>query len=508
MHAVDRPGARAYVTPQDEVSWQEYDVRARALAEKLMRVGACEGDRIAVLLPDGAAVHIAFLAVELMGGVIVGVGARAGMRELEHLLGLTGASCLLSAFEYQHQPTPRVFENLNKAGLALRHHIVIDPVSGEVADENDVKRGQLARFPAARAIDAPFLLNSTSGTTGMPKCVIHDQARWFGFHDFAVEAGALSKDDVFMSVVPAPFGFGIWTAHVTPTLLGVTTVLLPVFDADAAIELIQHQRVSVLAAVSTQFIMMLESQSMKHADFSSLRVLFTGGEAVPRERAEAFEARTGASVLQFYGSNETGAVSRTTLDDTRERRHATAGRVIEAMNVRLFDEAGHDVTATGRGQPGCKGATLSQGYYANPEANRKLVRDDGWMMLGDIVEIDDEGYLTVVGRKEDFIIRGGKNISAVAVEEQVGAHPAVAHVGVVAAPDRVFGERICACVELRPGETLDLEDLRAFLRARDVSKEYLPEHLVPFDALPRSAGGKVAKGELRKRVRSRFPIAD
>ena len=178
------------------------------------------------------------------------------------------------------------------------------------------------------------------------------------------------------------------------------------------------------------------------------------------------------------------------------------------MNVRLFDEAGHDVTATGRGQPGCKGATLSQGYYANPEANRKLVRDDGWMMLGDIVEIDDEGYLTVVGRKEDFIIRGGKNISAVAVEEQVGAHPAVAHVGVVAAPDRVFGERICACVELRPGETLDLEDLRAFLRARDVSKEYLPEHLVPFDALPRSAGGKVAKGELRKRVRSRFPIAD
>ncbi|MCP4036933.1 MAG: long-chain fatty acid--CoA ligase, partial [bacterium] len=310
--------------------------------------------------------------------------------------------------------------------------------------------------------------------------------------------------DVFMSVVAAPFGFGIWTAHVTPTLLGVATVLQPRFDADEALALIERHRVSVLAAVSTQFIMMLESSRMEHADLSSLRVLFTGGEAVPRERAQAFEEKTGACVLQFYGSNEVGAVSRTTLGDSREKRLSTAGRVIEAMNVRLFDERGNDVTSSGRGQPGCKGPTLSRGYYANPAANAELLREDGWMMLGDIVEIDAEGYLTVVGRTDDFIIRGGKNISAVAVEEQVGTHPAVGHVGVVAAPDPVFGERVCACVELRSGAQLELGVLRDHLLARDVSKEYIPEHLIVFDALPRSAGGKVAKGELREHVRAHF----
>ena len=205
----------------------------------------------------------------------------------------------------------------------------------------------------------------------MPKCVIHDQARWFAFHRFAVEAGMLTETDTFMSLVPAPFGFGIWTAHVTPTLLGVPTVLMSRFDANEALALIERHRVTVLAAVSTQFIMMLSAERMKDCDLASLRVLFTGGEAVPRDRAEAFETATGARVLQFYGSNEVGAVSRTTLDDPREKRLGTAGKVIKEMNVRLFDEAGNDVTASGRGQPGCKGPTLSGGYYENPQASAR-----------------------------------------------------------------------------------------------------------------------------------------
>jgi acyl-CoA synthetase len=170
------------------------------------------------------------------------------------------------------------------------------------------------------------------------------------------------------------------------------------------------------------------------------------------------------------------------------------------MNVRLFDAAGNDVTSSGRGQPGCKGPTLSDGYYKNPKASASLVREDGWMMLGDIVTIDAEGYLCVVGRTDDFIIRGGKNISSVAVEAQVGSHPDVAHVAVVAVPDPVFGERVCAFVELRVGGELDLASLREHLKARDVSKEYFPERLIVIDELPRAAGGKVAKGELRARV--------
>jgi acyl-CoA synthetase len=351
----------------------------------------------------------------------------------------------------------------------------------------------------ALGADELFLLNSTSGTTGLPKCVMHTQNRWIAYHRMAVEAGGFGDDEVFMSLLPAPFGFGLWTAHFTPTLLGCPTVVMERFDADVALDLIERERVTVLCCVSTQFIMLLNAQAERPRDLSSLRSMFTGGEAVPYERAAEFEAATGAPVLQFYGSNETGALSRTTASDDRDRRLRTAGRVIEEMQVRLFDpETGADITGSDRpGRPACRGPVTCLGYWADDAANAELFTDDGWMLMGDIVEIDPDGYLTVVGRTSDFIIRGGKNISAPAVEAEVGTHPAVGMVAAVAWPDPVFGERVCVYVELRAGAVLDLDDLVAHLSARGVSREWFPERLVVVDELPRSSGGKVAKGELR-----------
>jgi acyl-CoA synthetase len=179
--------------------------------------------------------------------------------------------------------------------------------------------------------------------------------------------------------------------------------------------------------------------------------------------------------------------------------------VIDEMHVRLFDDEGVDVTGSGRpGIPAARGPAMCLGYYNDEDANRRLYTPDGWMLMGDIVEIDDEGYLTVVGRTSDFIIRGGKNISAPAVEAEVGTHPGVAMIAAVAMPDPVFGERVCAYVEVRPGwEGLTLADLTDHLTARGVTKEWFPERLVVVDALPRSSGGKVAKGELREDVKRR-----
>ncbi len=231
--------------------------------------------------------------------------------------------------------------------------------------------------------------------------------------------------------------------------------------------------------------------------------MFTGGEAVPYERAAEFEDLFGAAVLQFYGSNETGALSRTTVSDSRERRLRTAGRVIDEMAVRLFDTDGSDITGQGRpGVPGCRGPATCLGYYDDDEANGRLITPDGWMLMGDLVEIDDDGYLTVVGRTSDFIIRGGKNISAPSVEAEVGTHPGVAMVAAVAIPDEVFGERVCVYVEVRPGwEDLTLDALAVHLRRRGVTQEWFPERLVIVDSLPRSSGGKVAKARLREEAR-------
>jgi acyl-CoA synthetase len=173
------------------------------------------------------------------------------------------------------------------------------------------------------------------------------------------------------------------------------------------------------------------------------------------------------------------------------------------MQVRLYDDASYDVTASGTGQPACKGPLMSLGYWEDPAANARLYTRDGWMLTGDVATLDADGVLAVVGRVADFIIRGGKNISAPAVEEAVATHPAVALAAAVAMPDPVYGERVCVYVEPRPGAHLTLDELRAHLQARGTTREWWPERLILLDALPRASGGKVAKSELRADARRR-----
>jgi acyl-CoA synthetase len=237
-------------------------------------------------------------------------------------------------------------------------------------------------------------------------------------------------------------------------------------------------------------------------DLSSLRVVYTGGEALPYRPAAEFEELTGAKILQFYGSNETGMLSATTLDDSRDRRLRTGGRIIPEMAVRLFDGA-QDVTATGRGQPACRGPATSLGYLGGTDHDKLFTRD-GWMRMGDICEIDADGYLSVTGRTSDFIVRGGKNISASQVEDAVMTHPAIAVAAAVAMPDPVFGEKVCLYAELIDSASIDLPELVKHLLALGVSKELLPERLIVVDELPRSSGGKIAKGRLREDIGARM----
>lgn len=477
--AAERPDALAIAGDDGRLSWAEYDRLSDSLAAELgarMEPGA----RVATWLPDGALPHVAWLATEKAGLTAVGIGWRAGPREVAHLLERSGARA------------------------------VIVPPGTEVADGTKVIELSLDRLaavsaPAAGAALGPedtFILNSTSGTTGLPKLVVHTQRRWFYFHQLAMEAGGLGPGDVFCSALPGPYGFGLWTQHFTPAILGAPVHVRRRFRSAEMLRLIEEEAVSVLAAVTTQLILMLDDPELGGRDLSSLRVVFTGGEAVPYAKAAEFEDRTGAKVLQFYGSNETGAASVTTLEDDRPHRLSTAGRVIPGMHVRLFDpESGGPVPVPGRGQPACKGPATCDGYWDDPGGNAALYTQDGWMLMGDLVEIDSDGYLTVVGRTSDIIIRGGKNVSAPAVEAEVMTHPSVSVAAVVAVPDPVFGERVGVYIEPKPGApAVTLDDIVGHLRRRGVSREWFPEHLLGVGPLPRSSGGKVAKGELRRQA--------
>ena len=484
--AATRGDDAAYIWDAATLTWQAYSDLADAIAARLVGEGIDRGDRVLVWLPDGGAVHAAFLGCERAGAVAVGIGWRSGMRELTHLLQRTGARHAVLATLTPGGPAHEVAERLGTASVITMHDLDGSP---------RVSSGAIGEF-TGRGLGPSELwqLNSTSGTTGLPKCVMQTTNRWVYFHHKAVEFGGLSSDDVWMSVLPAPFGFGLWTAHVSPTLLGVPCVVQTRFDAaQAAADVAKHQ-VTVLAAVSSQFVMIMDAAGDN--DLSSLKVLFTGGEAISASRARDFEGRTGCRVLNFYGSNETGLLSGTRCTDPLERRVTTAGQIVPEMQVRLYDLDGKRVPGdTGEGRPACKGPATALGYW-DDDANAELFTDDGWMLMGDVVRIDAEGWLSVVARTADFIIRGGKNISAPAVEEEVATHPAVSLVAAMAVRDDRLGERIGVFVELKPGHSLDLPTLVQHLRDREVSREWWPEHFWVLPELPRSSGGKVAKSAL------------
>jgi acyl-CoA synthetase len=511
-YVATKPDAWAYIEPSGRLSWTAYDGYISILAAVLVEAGIERGERVAVWIPDGCAVHVALSACLRAGVVYTGIGARCGDRELRHLLAKSGASTLLTVPELGGRDTVELFDRFRAELPTLQRHLnVYDSVPqprGPVtqAAPPEVITTAERRIAGRRvAVDELALLNSTSGTTGLPKCVAHDERRWLKYHEYSVDSGALTTDDVCMSVVPAPFGFGLWTAHFTPTLLGAPAVVLPRFDVASTLQMLEAERVSVFMAVSTQFVMILGHPEFDRYDLTNLRVMFTGGEAVPYHKAEEFEKRTGATIVNMYGSNETGVQSYTTTDDPREKRLTTGGRIIPETEVRLFAEDGSELEFTaGPGRPASIGIVRSRGYYDDPAANAELFTPDGWMLMGDLVTIDAEGYLTVVGRTSDFIIRGGKNISAPAVEEEVSTMPGLVRCAAVAMPDGVFGERVCIYVVPKPGVEITLDDIRDHLTARGVSKEWFPEYLVVTDQLPVAPGGKLAKSVLREDIGRRL----
>jgi acyl-CoA synthetase len=368
-NAAARGGAPALIGDRGSLTWAEYDALGDALAGLLAGAGFEPGAPLAVLLPDGPSVHVAYLACERAGHPIVAVAARSGLAEVAHLLLRTRAAAIITHDTFGREPIASLHDGLREAGLGEVRRLVLPDLAAErlaVATLDGAAPPPPATPAAPLDADGLYLINSTSGTTGLPKCVAHNQNRWFSFARMAIEAGGFGPGEVGFSAVPSPYGFGLWSAHFVPAMLGFPTVLMERFEVERLLELLERHRVTFLACVTTQMMMMLGSPSFERRDLGALRTVFTGGEAVPAEAAARFEAATSAHVLQFYGSNENGAISVTRQDDPDEQRLGTAGRPIPAMNVRLYDGE-RDVTATGGpGQVASRGPTGCLGYFEDP----------------------------------------------------------------------------------------------------------------------------------------------
>ena len=467
----------------------------------LIETGIEPGDVVSVQLPNYWQFAVVHLACVRIGAVTNPLMPIFRQRELSFMLPFAGAKAIFVPRRYRDFDYPGMIDGLRGDAPGLQHVFVIEGPDPDAF---------LALFPgSSRDRDAEYaarkpdpgdvsLLLYTSGTTGQPKGVMHNQNTLIGNLVKFVERIELDSDDVIL--MPSPlahltgFGYGL----VMPIFLGATAVLMDVWDPSKAARIIQDERASFCMA-STPFLADLaNAPTVDECDLGSFRMFLTAGAPIPRVLVERANERLGATVIACWGMTENGAAAMTRPGDPPDKIFESDGGAIEGMEVRIVDEDDNLVPNDVEGRLQVRGAFNFVGYLKRPEL---FATDaEGWFDTGDNAWMRPDGYIRISGRSKDVIIRGGENIPVVEVEELLYRHPAVQDAAIVAMPDERLGERACAFVTLNPGASLTFEDMVAWLSEKNMAKNYFPERLEIIDAMPRTASGKIQKFQLRERV--------
>jgi long-chain acyl-CoA synthetase len=278
-------------------------------------------------------------------------------------------------------------------------------------------------------------------------------------------------------------------------LSGSCLALLPRFDAAKALDTVQREGVTIFEGVPTMYSALLHVEDRDSYDTSTLRLCVSGGSAMPVEVMRSFEEAFGCIVLEGYGLSETSPVASFNLPD-RERKPGTIGLPIDGVEIRLLDDHGKEVAVGEVGEIAIRGENVMKGYWNRPDATEESI-PDGWFRSGDLATADDDGYLTIVDRKKQLIIRGGYNVYPREIEEALYEHPAVAEVAVVGIRHPELGEEVGAAVAFKPGQEASVEELRDFAKERVAAYKY-PRHVWIVDELPKGPTGKILHREVER----------
>jgi acyl-CoA synthetase (AMP-forming)/AMP-acid ligase II len=506
--AAESPDRDAVVDGDVRLTYAELVDRVDAARRGLMSLGVGRGDFVTIQLPNWWELVVAMFAIVETGAVFVPTNVR--MRgDLEYVLSYTGSRVLL---------LPETFNGFSYADLAesfeerlpeLEHVVVVRP-EGEASGLSfdgllalgAASDGATAELPELSAGD-PWQIIFTSGTTSAPKGVLrtHQNTLWT-LRNLVQHYGLYRGDgtDVALAVLPIAFIFAQYLNELGALLYGGKLVLQEKFDAAEALDLIDREGATFTGVVPSMVPTLLDVDGILDRSFPTMRMVSPAGEAVTRERKEQLEQIFGCSVCESYGLAEMTWPLGQRPESEFERRMTATGFPSPAAELRVVDDDGNEVTGVDEvGELLLRGPTLFPGYYKNPDATAAAIDEDGWFRSGDLVRFDAEGYYSICGRKKDLIKRSGIQVLPQEIEDALEEHPAVHAVGVIGLPDDRRGEIACACIVLKPGETVEPDDLIEFLRGR-LATYKLPERIELMDALPLSPNGKVLKAELKATV--------
>ncbi|WP_222262621.1 AMP-binding protein [Modestobacter marinus] len=478
------------------------DVDACALG--LDALGVEKGDRVGIWAPNCAEWVLVQYGTAKLGAVLVNINPAYRTHELSYVLRQAGISLLVAAPEFRTSDYRAMVEEVRPEAPALREVVFLgDPeweqlmAAGRAAD-----RGRLAERAALLSPDDPINIQYTSGTTGFPKgaTLTHHNLLNNGF--FVGEGCGYTEADRVCIPVPCYHCFGMGMGNLGCTSHGATMVIpAPAFDPAATLRAVQEERCTSLYGVPTMFIAELALPDFADYDLSSLRTGIMAGSPCPVEVMKRVVGEMGMTEVTIcYGMTETSPVStQTGADDDLDRRTATVGRVHPHLEVKVVDP--NTGLTVPRGTPGefcTRGYSVMLGYWDEPEKTAEVLDAARWMHTGDLAVMDDEGYVNIVGRIKDMVIRGGENVYPREVEEFLFTHPDVVEAQVIGVPDERFGEELMAWVRLREGaEPLTAEAMRAFCAGK-LAHFKIPRYVKIVDSFPMTVTGKVRKVEMRE----------
>jgi fatty-acyl-CoA synthase len=487
------------------LTYAQLDEQVDRVARGLMAYGLRRGDRMGIWASNRAEWVLVQYASAKAGIVLVNVNPAYRTSELEYVLRQSGCRLLVAARAFKSSDYAAMIAEVAPRCPALERTVLLDgPDWDELLDAGGaVAAEELRERSATLQFDDPINIQYTSGTTGFPKgaTLSHHNILNNGF--FVGEACGYTEADRICLPVPFYHCFGMVMGNLGATTHGACIVVpAAAFEPQATLEAVQAQRCTSLYGVPTMFIAELEHPDFDRYDLSSLRTGIMAGSPCPVEVMRKVVDRMHMDgVTICYGMTETSPVStQTGAGDDLEHRTGTVGRVHPHLEIRIADP---DTGATvPRGMPGelcTRGYSVMLGYFEEPEKTAEAIDAAGWMHTGDLATMDAEGYVRIVGRSKDMIIRGGENVYPREVEEFLYSHPDVTDVQIVGVPDARYGEEVMAFVIAREGVALDGEALREFCRGA-IAHYKVPRYVAVVDAFPMTITGKVQKFKLREQA--------
>ncbi len=509
------PDKEALVDSSKRLTYGQIRTLSDRFAHWLLQTGFQKDEILIMQLPNCVESFIVRLGCEKAGVLCAPIQMNMRFHELEAACQRLGAAAVAIPREFGHTNYYDMVQEIRQHVPSLRHIIVLAetvPAAGHALQEI-LKHPFEKEHPAGDlektkfGIDEVAIIGLTSGTSGVPKLIEHPILARIAVGKAYANSVHLGKDDTLALVTNSILGGAASVGYSGgAALAGARVVLLERWNVEDALCLLEKEKVTVLRIVPTQLIMILTHPDLMKYKLS-LRAVLCGSAPLPWEMAKEADRKLGVRIVTSYGSFDGALFSHGSIDQPDEVRWKTSGKPPVGIELRLVDDSGQDVPAGEIGEVIGRGALTTSGYFRDSEQTIQVwgcLGPEGWFRTGDLARFDEAGYLSIVGRKKDMVLRGGQNIYPQEIENLLLTHPKVRQAAVVAMPDPLMGERACAYIASQQGTTFTFNEMASFLRSRRIASFKIPERLEIWDSLPIGELGKVVKHQLVADIRKKL----